>query len=67
MTDRVGECWTCGFPFLRPEGHASWCAPVSARRLVLVSGLPAVAGFPPPADAGKPDVGADNNNERLAQ
>lgn len=21
----IGECGTCGYPGLRPEGHAEWC------------------------------------------
>jgi len=24
------ECMTCGYPCLRPEGHATWCALASA-------------------------------------
>lgn len=26
MTPRPGECLTCGFPDLRSQGHAEWCA-----------------------------------------
>lgn len=36
MTPRMTECVTCGFPYLRPEGHAEWCAEVAERnRLAL--------------------------------
>lgn len=31
MTLRPDECVTCGFPTLRPEGHAEWCAEVAER------------------------------------
>lgn len=26
----TGDCWTCGHPSLRREGHAEWCERVAA-------------------------------------
>jgi hypothetical protein len=27
----VGECPVCGYPALRPEGHADWCGRIARR------------------------------------
>jgi len=29
MNSPTPECLTCGYPALRPTGHATWCAAVS--------------------------------------
>lgn len=55
MTDRVGDCWTCGYPSLRAGAHAEWCAGVTAllyrgsqrkRRYVKMETVADYAGLP---------------------